>query len=230
MILAAMLIGGFLSLSQGITPQIPHLETSERVVVLDPGHGGIDGGTSGSGLVEKNVTLDLAKRVAAQLPKNVFSIYMTRTSDTDVSGLYPSTLSGRHKRDLQNRLTFVRQSRAVAVISIHINSSVKERDRGPIVFYAVNSESSKEFAQSMQQALNQVARSTQRPVGRKNLFLLRHSPFPAILVEVGFITNASDAVRLKNPAYREQVATAMAHVILLRYRHAEIPAPYQKQP
>lgn len=206
------------------------METSERVIVLDAGHGGIDGGASGSGLVEKNVTLDLAKRVAAQLPKNIFSVYMTRTVDTDVSRLYPSTLSGRHKRDLQNRLTFIRQSRAVAVISIHINSSVNDRDRGPIVFYAVNSQKSKEFAQNMQQTLNQVAGSTQRPVGRKNLFLLRHSPFPAILVEVGFITNASDAVRLKNADYREQVAKAMAHVILLRYQHAETPAPYQKQP
>lgn len=198
-----------------------------RVIVIDPGHGGVDGGTSGSGLLEKNLTLDLSLRLRALLQKAGYRVEMTRDSDTDVARLFPSRLSGRHKRDLQNRLDFIRQSRAIGAVSIHINSSTNLSDRGPIVFYGVHSEVSKALAVRVQAAVNAVSGSTQRPLGRKNLFLIRHAPCPMVLVEVGFITNHDDVARLRTPAYRDKIVAAIATAMKEELRHAPVPPVYE---
>lgn len=199
-----------------------------RSIVIDPGHGGVDGGTSGGGLVEKQIALDIALRLRDHLARLGFKTPMTRLTDTDVSRLFPSALTSRHKRDLQNRLDLIRKTQAVGAISIHVNSSVNPRDRGPIVFYAVHSDAGKLLATDVQAAVNAVSGSTQRPLPRKNLFLIRHAPCPAILVEVGFVTNAEDAARLARPAYRQHMADAIAVAAIRSLREAPIPPPYQK--
>ena len=197
-----------------------------RAVVVDAGHGGIDGGACGAGIVEKVVTLDVARRVAHALAADGWRVRMTRQGDTDVSQLYESDLPTRHKRDLQNRLDFVRLTRAVGVISIHVNSSANSRDRGPLVFYDVHSEAGRQLANAVQSALNRVADSTQRAVGRRNLFLIRHAPCPAVLVELGFLTNPSDAARLKDAHYLQRMALALADAASLALQTAPIPPPH----
>jgi len=199
-----------------------------RSIVIDPGHGGVDGGTSGGGLLEKQIALDIALRLRDHLARLGFETPMTRVTDTDVSRLYPSGLASRHKRDLQNRLDLIRKTRSVGAISIHVNSSANPRDRGPLVFYAIQSEAGKALAAHVQAAVNSVSGSTQRPLPRKNLFIIRHSPCPAILVEVGFVTNADDAARLARPAYRQRMADAIAVAANRSLREAPIPPPYQK--
>lgn len=199
-----------------------------RVIVVDPGHGGIDSGAFANGVHEKMVTLDIALAVRRLLEQDGYRIRMSRDRDTDVSELYPSQLRTRHKRDLQNRLTLVRDSRAVGLLSIHANSSVNLSDRGPIVFYAIHSDSGKALATIVASALNQVAGSSQRPVGRKNLFLLRHAPCPAVLIEVGFLTNAVDAKRLSSDGYRIRLAEAIAKSASTALRDAPIPPPFER--
>ncbi len=183
---------------------------STPLILLDPGHGGIDGGTSRGQLIEKNLNLDISRTTGEWLKKNGLEVKMTRESDEDLSTRYPSKLQSRHKRDLQNRLTMIRKENPALFISIHVNSSTQAGDKGPLVFYAVESAPSKELATLVQAAMNQVAGSTQRPVGRKNLFLIRHAPCPAVLVEAGFVTNRVDAVRLADSAYRGRIAGAIA--------------------
>ena len=219
---------GLLSLVMGNPVAAAEPGHASRGIVVDAGHGGIDGGACGAGIVEKTVTLDVAGRVAHALAADGWQVWMTRDRDTDVSRLYKSGLPTRHKRDLQNRLDFVRFTRAVGVISIHVNSSANSRDRGPLVFYDVHSEAGRQLAQSVQAALNRVADSTQRAVGRRNLFLIRHAPCPAILVELGFLTNVSDAVRLKDPHYLQRMALAMADAASRSLQEAAIPPPYQR--
>ncbi|WP_231877815.1 N-acetylmuramoyl-L-alanine amidase family protein [Ferroacidibacillus organovorans] len=181
-----------------------------KTVVVDPGHGGIDGGTSRGGLLEKTITLEIAKNLALELDRAGFDVTMTRRTDIDCSGLFPSPLSGRHRRDLQNRLDLLRKARAVGFLSIHVNSSANPSDRGPLVFYTVHSEASQQLASLVQAKLNALADTTQRPIGRKNLFVIRHAPCPAILAEVGYVTNDRDAIKLRQPMYLKQVAHAIA--------------------
>lgn len=199
-----------------------------RVIVVDPGHGGVDGGAASGGLLEKNITLDIGLRVRELLLRGGFQVRMTRDHDTDVSSLYPSALPSRHKRDLQNRLDLIRESRSVGSVSIHVNSSVNPHDRGPLVFYTVGSAGSQALAERMQQEVDRVSGSTQRAVGRKNLFIIRHAPCPAVLIEVGFLTNAHDQVRLRDPAYRQRMADAIAGSAMSVLRNAPVPPPYVK--
>ncbi|MCI0182826.1 hypothetical protein MM817_01095 [Acidibacillus sp. S0AB] len=224
MVMVYLVIGTVLFMH---SPQSAQAQT--KVVVIDPGHGGVDGGASGAGLIEKDVTLDLSKRIRAHLVQAGYQVQMTRDTDTDVSKLFPSKLSGRHKRDLQNRLDFIRKSQAVGALMIHINSSTNVNDRGPIVFYYAPSESGKTLATNIQHALNQVASSTQRPLPRKNFFVLRHSPCTTVLIEVGFLTNNSDAARLRTTVYREHVARAIAMSVATTLRDVPVPPPYVKK-
>ncbi len=199
-----------------------------RVIVVDAGHGGVDGGASGMGILEKDVTLDVARRLRHALEADGWRVRMTRDVDTDVSRLYESDLPTRHKRDLQNRLDFVRNARAVGVISIHVNSSTNPHDSGPLVFYDVHSEAGRHLAQRVQEALGQVSGSTQRAVGRKNLFLIRHAPCAAILAELGFLTNAADAARLKDAHYLQRIALAIADASSRALQDAAVPPPFHK--
>ena len=199
-----------------------------RAIVVDPGHGGIDGGTSGGGLIEKHVVLDISVLIRARLRQLGYEVRMTRETDTDLSGLYPSGLRSRHRRDLQNRLDFIRGARAVGSLSIHVNSSVNPRDRGPLVFYAAHSEAGKALADAVQAAADRVSGSAQRAVGRRNLFIIRHAPCPAVLVEAGFLTNPEDCARLRDPVYKLKMADAVASAAAKALRAAPVPPPYVK--
>lgn len=183
------------------------------LVLLDPGHGGVDGGAGRGHRLEKNINLDMGIRTREWLEKYGYSVKMTRESDVDLSNRYPSTIESRHRRDLQNRLNVLREVQPALLISLHVNSSTNAADKGPIIFYATSSEPSKAFAHIVQEEVNRVAVSTQRPVGRKNLFLIRHSPCPAVLVEFGFVTNHVDAKRLMDSAYRDRMAHALADAV-----------------
>jgi len=183
-------------------------------VVVDPGHGGVDGGTSGHGILEKHLALTLSHELRRSLEQAGVHVVMTRTTDTDVASLRPSPIASRHKRDLQNRLVTIRLAAAQAAVSIHLNFSSNIRDRGPIVLYATHAPASQAFARVVAQAVNRVAHSTQRPVARGHLFLLQHSPCPTILVEAGFLSNASDVERLRSPSYQRQFAQALAQGVV----------------
>ncbi len=208
--------------------QVDTATTEKKTIVIDPGHGGIDGGASGAGLVEKDLTLEISKRIRAYLVQESYQVQMTRETDTDVSELFPSKLSGRHKRDLQNRLDFIRKSQAVGALMIHINSSTKMSDCGPIVFYYAHSEAGKGLAITIQDAVNGVAGSTQRPIPRKNFFVLRHAPTATVLIEIGFVTNSHDVARLRSTAYRDQMARVIAHAAARTLRDVPIPPPFVK--
>ncbi len=191
-------------------------------IVLDPGHGGIDGGTFRQTMLEKHVVLDLAIRVKNHLSP-YFTVQLTRESDHDLSLQYPSTIVKRHAKDLQNRLRFLREIKPLYAVSIHLNSSQQTSDRGPIVFFSKNQPQSALMATMLQSALNRVAHTKQKPVMRNSLFLLRHAPCPINLVEVGFITNESDRQRLLQPLYQEQLATAITRGLLDFHRAESSP-------
>ncbi|MCY0869476.1 MAG: N-acetylmuramoyl-L-alanine amidase [Firmicutes bacterium] len=210
-----------LAMSPAALVAVPQVLAAENpTVVVDPGHGGVDGGTSGHGVLEKQIALTLAHELRQSLEQAGIRVVMTRTQDTDVASLRPSAIASRHKRDLQNRLIAIRLAAAQAAVSIHLNFSQNASDRGPIVLYAPQSDSSRAFAQAVAQAINRVAGSTQRPVARGHLFLLRHSPCPTILVEAGFLSNADDVDRLRSRTYQLQFTHALAHGVVQFVRKA----------
>lgn len=180
----------------------------EAAVLLDPGHGGIDGGANRLDMLEKEIVLDIALRTEIYLQRNHVPVMLTRRSDVDLGGRYDG---GRLRRDLQRRIRMANECKVVFALSIHVNSAQKEAEKGMMLFYQP-SPLGRDAAFLFDEILRQwpVHERKERPHPRGDFAFLRWSKAPALLVELGFITHPADRQRLADPAYRDQVAQALA--------------------
>src|SRR4029077_8357088 len=208
----------------------PHPQTSKpfAVVVLDPGHGGQDSGAMCGGVMEKDLTLDVARRVDRLLDSQGIATLMTRLGDSYVS--------------LADRAAFGNRANESIFISIHFNEDDKPVASGVETYYAAHqiaagsvlaswlpflsrppSDSPKLESQSLagfiQEALVTRTRSVDRGAQAKQFFVIANVTSPAVLVEGGFLANKDDVSKLANEDYRNQLAAAVADGIL-RYREA----------
>lgn len=211
---AAALVAGALALAAGAGAAArlgrPHAVTSAPAppVMLDPGHGGVDGGTSFGGLLEKEITLDVALRTAAHLRAAGVPVELTRSTDTDLGGGF-SRRPGRHRRDLAERVRRTHACGAAFLVSLHVNAGARGQE-GALFLYQKGNPAARALAEALQAALQPLHPRREEPIGRSNLFLLRRCAVPAVLVELGFLTHPEDRRRLADPAHRERLAAALA--------------------
>lgn len=190
-------------------PSRPALPLQGRVVVIDPGHGGIDGGThDGSGLLEKEINLAVARHLHRSLAQRGATVFLTRYEDTDLSHL-ETTPRTRQGRDLLARARLAHRYGAEAFISLHVNFSRNHRERGGIAFYQRHSPESRLLAALIQEELKLVQPENRQTILQGNFFLLRHAPEPAVLVEVGFLSHPVERRLLREPEYRRLLAEAI---------------------
>lgn len=216
LLLSAILAGfcflGFRFIDQK-TQTTATIKEPALTVVLDAGHGGEDGGTSGYGLVEKDLNLDIVLTVGQYLSKCGIPVVYTRTEDIllyDKNGDYHG-----HKKsmDLATRLSVARQTQNPVFISIHMNAYPSSSCRGLQVYYSKNNESSLLLSQSIQ---NSVVANLQPYNHRKvkmatsSIFLLDRIEDPAILVECGFLSNEEDCALLSDPEYKQRLSFVIA--------------------
>ncbi|MFZ5975009.1 MAG: N-acetylmuramoyl-L-alanine amidase family protein [Bacillota bacterium] len=169
----------------------PHvLDFDSAIIVIDPGHGGIDGGTNKDGLLEKDVNLVIAKKLKALMEKKGYTVIMTREEDISLDSLDDSNGS-KHQRDLNARANIINNSNARLFLSIHVDCNLKKPDtNGSIVFYNDKFPQSKALAYCIQRALNSVIangknRMTHDPQ-QADFFILRNSEIPGVIIEVYF--------------------------------------------
>ncbi|MCG0239174.1 MAG: N-acetylmuramoyl-L-alanine amidase [Firmicutes bacterium] len=202
-------------------------------VMLDPGHGGIDGGASREGMLEKAITLDVALRTRRHLEAFGVPVRLTREEDVDLGG---PPGSGRHGRDLAERVRRTREAGAALVVSLHVNSTRDPEEAGMMFFYLRGSAEGERLARSLAGALASLHRRREEPVPRENLYVLSRAGVPAVLIELGFLTNPGDRERLGDPHYREQVALRLALALQAYYRQLQkpqapaVPGPAQGPP
>lgn len=176
-------------------------EVYDKVLLLDAGHGGKDPGTSGNGMQEKNLNLTIAQKIAQKLQGSGIKVYMTRDSD-----VYPeNSTRAKTANDI-----------ADLMVSIHMNSG-PETANGTETLYQVHANdngarlTSKQLAEILQGKVVSATGNTNR--GAKlwtDVLILNRTTVPAVIVEVVFITNTGDALKISNPAYQDQVAQAIA--------------------
>ena len=176
------------------------------VIILDPGHGGRDGGAVGvSGVLEKDLNLDLAKKIAEQLERAGYQVVLTRTEDDDTDGQ-----EGFYKRkDILARLALADKYPNCVFLSIHMNSSSSGSDKGFQVFYGKNHSRSRTLAESIYASVFQNAEVTRLREVKKapdTVYLMKTLRVPAVLIECGFISNKADENLLSDPSYREKLA------------------------
>jgi N-acetylmuramoyl-L-alanine amidase len=168
------------------------------VVVIDPGHGGIDrGGMPDQRLPEKPYTLDVAKRLARILDgTDEIKVVLTRTGDYFVPLPWRTAIANR---EVGHRAVFV---------SIHFNSSWRHGAYGIETYY--NNPRGYRLAVLIHPRVIQALGSNDRGIRHRGYFVLRRNRLPAVLVECGFLTNPAEASRIIDSSYRERIARAIA--------------------
>ena len=181
-----------------------------RKVIIDPGHGGMDGGAIGTGgVIEKDINLAISLKLRSLLEIQGYEVLMTR--DTDVS-IYDDGIKGigkQKKSDMYNRLKLIEKNPDAIVLSIHQNQFPQSKYHGAQMFYGKKNPLSKEIAQSIQKAFaSELQPDNTREIkpGGKDLFLLYRSENPIVLVECGFISNPEECGNLLNEEYQSKVA------------------------
>ncbi len=185
------------------------------VLVIDPGHGGEDGGAvAADGTEEKAVDLEIAKGVDALCLFLGIPSVMTRTEDEMLYDRYPDVRTGSKKgRDLKNRLRVASEADAALLLSIHTNKFPDESVRGLQVFFSPNGGESRRAAEILQGSLNANLQHDHEKEAKKatsSIYLLDRATVPAVLAECGFLSNADELEKLKTPGYRASVACVLA--------------------
>jgi N-acetylmuramoyl-L-alanine amidase len=191
-------------------------QSSGKTIIIDAGHGGIDTGANRPGISEKDINLAVALKVCDILQSHQFNVVLTRDKDIELSGLCDNDkVRGRYRRDLNARTAAIEKNHADLFVSIHANACSEAKRRG-IECYFAQSEESKKLAAAIEEQLGMIAPVNQK-AKKGNFFVLRRSKVPAVLVEVGFITNQEEANLLETAQYQQKVAESIAKGILQYY-------------
>ena len=194
----------------------PGTATNPKLIVIDPGHGGADPGTQHNGLVEKQLTLDIAQRLKALLVAQGWTVRMTR--ETDVDPLSADILAkmhadGKPKADdrayLQTRCDVANNAGARMFISIHINSAPSESAHGTTVYWYKPQDAA--LAQAIERSVIPLAGTQDDGTRHENFYVVRHSTMPAVLIETAFATNPGDVALLRQPSFLQNVAQGIAN-------------------
>lgn len=165
-----------------------------RKVVIDAGHGGSDYGAIRNGINEKDITLDVAKRVEALLKKEGYAVKMTRTSDVYVSLQGRCDISNAYDPDI--------------FVSIHVNSSVRPEITGIETHYY--HQESMSLAQTLHSSLASNINSKNRGLFKSKFYVINHTTAPSILMEIGFISNDGERAQLVSEKRKQDTAKAIA--------------------
>lgn len=184
----------------------------EGVILIDPGHGGADGGASAAdGTMEKDINLQIALPLADMLRFLGYPVEMTRDTDRSIHDPDVTTIKNQKISDMKNRLSLVNESRLT--ISIHENHFPQTQYFGTQIFYGVNNAESALLADTVRESvigLLQPENTRELKKGTKDIYLLHNAKVPIILVECGFLSNTAELQKLKDPSYQQNMAYAVA--------------------
>lgn len=178
---------------------------ANRIIVIDPGHGGKDPGASGGGVIEKQVVLKVSQKVQQKLQAAGAVVKMTRTGDT-----FPS---------LEDRTKFALNNYGEAFISIHVNAAGAASANGAETFYNTISNAQEEaiLAKYINDEIVKNANMNNRDVKKADYYVIRNLYMPAVLVELGFVSNSADREKLASEQYLEIYAQSIYNGILKYY-------------
>lgn len=176
-----------------------------KIVVLDPGHGGLDNGASVGSTNEDELNLKICEALKLELETRGAKVYLTRSDDHDMTNrdyLYSK------QDDMYLRVRQIDAYKPNYLLSIHLNASPSSSAWGSQVFYYNRSELGKELAQDIHTTMKEVT-GTRKKISGSNFMVLRATKTLGVLIECGFISNANERGQLKNSKYHEKLAKAI---------------------
>jgi N-acetylmuramoyl-L-alanine amidase len=192
-----------------------NLPLSGKIILLDAGHGGPDGGAGTGETLEKDIALNITLKVRDYLQQQGALVVMTRSTDTDLADPGTRGYSRRKVEDLKNRLKIINDSDNDFFVSIHLNAIPSPRWSGAQTFYAPHHKENARAAKFIQEELVRNLENTNRkakPIS--SVYILKHAKKPGVLVEVGFLSNPAEKANLKKDEYQEKVAASIYEGIL----------------
>lgn len=211
-VMSVALYSAFLALDNTLLSKSVNASAGESLplVIIDAGHGGEDGGAvSKSGTVEKNINLSISSAAERLFSFFGFETLMTRTDDRLIYSSDCTNIRQKKVSDIHNRMKIIEDNPNSIFLSIHQNHYDSEKYNGTQVFYSKNNAESEALAQSIQDTVkadlqNENERKI-KPTGTE-IYLLYHAQNPCVMVECGFLSNASEAEKLSNSEYQKQMA------------------------
>lgn len=174
-----------------------------KTIAIDPGHGNIDKGAvhNESGVTESPINLAVSLKLKHILQKQKYDIVLTRDKDTQ-------ELEGNTK-ELRRRIDLAKKQGADIFVSVHVNQFPDAQYFGAQCFFNPQVPESKLLAQLIQEELKTLDPDNFREALPQDLFILRESTIPSVLVEMGFLSNPRDREQLQDPSYQQKIATAI---------------------
>lgn len=172
-------------------------------LVIDAGHGGADPGMVGDAVLEKDVNLEVARILSQYCRAAGAAVTVTREGD--------AALSESKRADLEQRVALAEKAQADVFISLHCNSFVSDPSQhGAQVFYAAGNKEGRRLAETLQGALSEQLGNTERTaLAHPDSFLLKNIGCPAVIVEMGFLSNAAEEGDLASPDYQWELGWAL---------------------
>lgn len=202
-VITTLWMGGC-SLSTSVSP-------ATESVLIDPGHGGLDGGcVANDGTLEKDINLAVALNLRDMLFVCGVPVAMTRETDASIHSSDAVSVHDKKVSDMQNRLSAYENSSIV--IAIHQNHFQVPKYHGTQVFYSKNNPQSALLAQCIQSAVTaqmQPQNNRQIKAATDGIYLMHHTTVPAVLVECGFLSNPEELTHLQSTEYRQRMAWAV---------------------
>lgn len=185
-----------------------------KSIIIDPGHGGIDGGAVGkNGSLEKELNLTLSLELKDALIKEGYKVILTREDD---SLSYGENSKNKKRADTKHRLEIASGMPEALFISIHMNFFKDSSAKGSQIFYSVKNPESKDFALILKDSLNKHADSKNTREIKEaypNIYIMRNIKNPAVLLECGFISNREEEKLLNTKTYREKIIKAICEAL-----------------
>ena len=178
----------------------------EKVIYIDPGHGGPDPGTLYKNIYEKDINLEISLKLKSILENEGAIVYLTRYGDYDLSN---NNAYQRKKSDLNNRAKIINSSKADVYISIHLNSISSSTWRGAQVFYDDINSKNIILADIMQKQLQKDLKTDREVKEINNMLMNRKIHITGILIEAGFLSNSSDRYLLRQADYQYKICNSI---------------------
>ncbi|WP_148322878.1 N-acetylmuramoyl-L-alanine amidase CwlD [Paraclostridium bifermentans] len=191
-------------------------DNSDKVILIDPGHGGIDGGAkSKTGTIEKDINLQISLKLRDNLEEKGYKVYMTRDED---EGLYQkgNTVREKKREDLNRRVEMKKETECDIFVSIHQNMFPQSKCYGAQVWYASN-DNSYNLATIVQDSIKESVKDNNKrvakPAAEAYLILRDKYEGASILVECGFLSNPDEEARLKSDEHQNLIVEGISNGI-----------------
>ena len=191
-----------------------NLSLLSKVIYLDAGHGGADSGAFYKNVKESDLNLKIVNKVMNLLRQDGAIVYLTRYGDYDLS---VSNAWNRKRSDLSRRANIINQSNCDLYLSIHLNAEDSGTLHGAEVYYDTINPENKKIAEIFQEEFKKNLNTDREYKENSTKYLQRRVSRPGVLLEVGFLSNASERALLKSDTYQNKIATVIRNAVNLYF-------------